>query len=80
METARKNPKTTTLVLAALALLACLWIGWSDFDPNVPQDVVRESIRATPRVLVQILVQYVAPAFLVAFLVREAFVRATRKS
>src|SRR5690606_14805181 len=60
---------------AVLALLVCLWIGWRDFDPNVPQEVVRETIRATPRLFFQLLVQYVAPLVLVAFLVTELVAR-----
>ena len=57
--------------VAILALLGCLWVGWRDFDPNVPQDVVRETIRATPRLVIQLLVQYVAPLLLGAFLLTE---------
>ncbi len=56
---------------AALGLLTCLWIGWRDFDPNVPQDIVRETIRATPRLIIQLLVQYIVPFALAAFLVTE---------
>jgi hypothetical protein len=70
-----RSRSTTPLVLAALALLACLWIGWAGFDPDVPQSVVRETIRATPRQAIQLLVQYVVPAVLVVFLVREVAAR-----
>jgi hypothetical protein len=57
--------------LAILALLGCLWIGWRDFDPNLPQEVVRETIRSTPRLLIQLLVLYVLPVSLVVFLLAE---------
>lgn len=64
--------------LAVLGLVVCLWVGWRDFDPNVPQEVVRETVRAAPRLLVQVLVQYVAPVLLVGFLVSEALARRRR--
>ena len=57
--------------LAILALLECLWIGWRDFDPNLPQEVVRETIRSTPRLIIQLLVQYVVPMGLIVFLLAE---------
>lgn len=68
------------LVVAALA--ACVWIGWPDFTPWVPQAAVQEAVRAAPRQMIQVLVQFVAPLFLVAFLVSEgaAFVEARRKT
>jgi hypothetical protein len=63
--------------LAVAALAACLWVGWSDFTPWVPQAAVQEAIRAAPRRIFQILVQFVAQVLLVGFLVSEcaAFVR-----
>jgi hypothetical protein len=57
--------------LAILALLGCLWIGWRDFDPNLPQEVVRETIRSTPRLIIQLLVQFVVPMGLIVFLLAE---------
>ena len=65
----------TTILFAALALVTCLWVGWRDFDPFVPQAVVRHAIHAGPRLAVQVLVQYVAPVVLVAFLVGQAVKR-----
>lgn len=58
-------------LVAVVALVASVWIGWSDFDPQVPQETVREVIRAAPRNLIQVLVQFVVPLLLVGFLVRE---------
>jgi hypothetical protein len=69
---ATRTHSTTTLVLATLALAACLWVGWSDIDLYVPQETVRASIRATPRLLVQAGVQFVAPIVLVLVIARAA--------
>jgi len=57
---------------AVAALAACLWVGWGDFDPRVPQEAVREAIRAAPRQAVQYCVQYLAPVLLLGFLAAEA--------
>ena len=67
----RGNRSWWVYAAAILALLGCLWIGWRDFNPNIPQEVVRETIRATPRLIIQLLLQYVAPLLLVIFLVTE---------
>ena len=70
--------RSAWVYVAAMGMLAAsLWIGWADFDPNVPQAVVRETIRATPRIAVQWLVQFIAPLGLLVFLAREAYARAT---
>ena len=61
--------------VAMLALVACLWIGWADFDPNVPQDVVRQGIHEAPRRAVQLLVQFAMPIFLTGFLLAGLFGR-----
>lgn len=61
--------------LAVAALVALLWIGWSEADLYPPQEEVRETVRAGIRRAIQLLVQYVAPALLVGFLVREALLR-----
>jgi len=73
--TATTQRSLTTIVFATLALATCLWVGWRDFDPDVPQAVVRDAIHAGPRVVVQLLVQFVAPVVLVAFLARQAWIR-----
>ena len=62
-------------VAAAIALGACLWIGWGDFDPQVPRATVQAAIRATPRGLVQLLVQWLVPVGLLLFLGRGLYVR-----
>ena len=52
----------------SLLFVACVWIGWSDFDPFVPQADVRAGIRGSIRGTIQFLVQYLVPvAILVAF-------------
>ena len=61
--------------VAAVALGACLWIGWGDFDPQVPRATVQAAIRATPRGLVQLLVQWLAPIGLLLFLGRGLYAR-----
>jgi hypothetical protein len=67
-ETVRKS--AWVYVAAAVALGACLWIGWGDFDPYVPRATVQAAIRATPRGLLQLIVQWLAPIGLLLFLGR----------
>lgn len=55
-----------------LVLLACLWVGWRDFDFSIPQEEVRENIRSTIRWAIQVMVQYVIPAAIVIFFGKEA--------
>jgi hypothetical protein len=59
-------------LLATLILAWCLVLGWSGFDPYVPQEAVRDTIRGMPRGVVQLVVQYIVPALLLGFLVNEA--------
>ncbi len=66
-------------VLLGVVLVACLWIGWRDYDPRIPQEVVREGIRTTIRRIVQILVQFVIPGAIVAYFGQEAIARLRRK-
>jgi len=56
-----------------LVLLACWWIGWRDYDPNLAQEVVRENIRASIRGLIQISIQYVLPIAILVFFTSELF-------
>lgn len=53
-------------------LLACLWIGWRDFDLWTPREEVRGNIRSTIRWAVQVLIQYVIPGGIVIFFGKEA--------
>lgn len=57
--------------LAFVGLAICLWNGWSDFTPWVPQEVVQGMVRDAIRQGAQLFVQFIAPALLVAFLVSE---------
>jgi serine/threonine protein kinase len=67
----RGNKSIWVYSLAIMVLIGCLWIGWQDFDPHLPQEVVRESIRSTIRRIIQLLVQYVVPLGLIVFLIAE---------
>jgi hypothetical protein len=58
-----------------LILLACLWVGWRDFDLWIPQDEVRENIRSTIRWAVQVLIQYAIPGAIVIFFGKEAIAK-----
>ena len=82
VKSSRGNRSSWVYFLAVLALIGFLWIGWRDFDPYLPQEVVRETIRSTLRRIIQLLVQYVVPMGLVAFLIAElvAKLRASRRS
>jgi len=61
------------LYLGLVALLVwCLWAGWHDFNPMIPQDEVRENIRANIRWVVQVLVQFAIPVAILIFLASEA--------
>lgn len=68
--------------LAVVGLVTCLWNGWSDFTPWVPQEIVQQTVRDAIRQIAQLFVQFIAPALLVAFLVSEglAIVGARRKA
>lgn len=57
----------------AIILLACWWIGWRDYDPNLAQEAVRENIRASIRGLIQISIQYVLPIAILVFFTSEFF-------
>lgn len=57
--------------ILALLLVICLWVGWRDFDPRIPQEVVRENIRWIIRSTVQILIQYIIPLGILIFFARK---------
>jgi len=58
-------------IILAFVFFACLWIGWRDFDPWIPQHEVRENIRFAIRWLIQVLVQYVIPGSILIFFGKE---------
>ena len=62
-------------ILLAVVLLACLWVGWRDFDPRIPQSEVRENIRSTIREVIQLLVQFVIPGAILIFFGKEALAK-----
>ena len=59
-------------LVLVLILFGCLWTGWRDFDPMMPQAEVRENIRLSIRWIIQAFVQYLIPAAILVFLVNEA--------
>lgn len=70
--TAFSAPRGWVHVALGAVLLACLWIGWHDFDPWMSQEAVRGSIRGFIRGAVQLLVQYLIPLAILACLIRSA--------
>jgi len=58
------------IVLASI-LAGCLWIGWHDFDPRMPQEAVRENIRSGIRGIIQLAVQYFIPINILIYFVQE---------
>ena len=72
----QNNHRKVVLYLGlALELLACWWIGWQDFDPDLSQEVIRENIRSGIRGVVQILIQYILPLGILVFFTSEFFNR-----
>ncbi len=67
--------KPVLYLILAIVLFACLWIGWRDFDPWIPQDEVRENIRLTIRWVIQVLIQYVIPGAIIIFFCKEALTK-----
>lgn len=66
-----QNKNIALYLLLGLLLLTCLWIGWHDFDPRIPQEMVRENIRAGIRGIVQLAVQYFIPINILVFFAQE---------
>ena len=68
----RSNTKRAWCYIGLLlALAACLWVGWGDFDPRMPQAEVRETIRLSIRWTIQVLVQFVLPVAIVTYLIGD---------
>ena len=58
----------------------CLWVGWRDFDPMIPQSEVREMIRSNIRRVIQILVQFVIPGAILVFFAKEGLAKLRSRS
>ncbi len=65
------------LLIAILA--GCVWVGWRDFDPWIPQDEFRESFRAAIRSVIQLLVQFVVPGAILIYFGRELLAALRRR-
>ena len=73
--------KDRWIVAAAVgAWIVCLWLGGWGFDPNLPQDVVREAIHAAPRRSAQLLLQFVLPVALGVLLFKRVIARRRQPS
>ncbi|MGH8049676.1 MAG: hypothetical protein ACREPB_03345 [Arenimonas sp.] len=69
-----KNQKRNKVVLylaLGLVLAACLWIGWHDFDPRIPQAEVRENIRSGIRWTIQLAIQYFVPINILVYFAQD---------
>jgi hypothetical protein len=80
MKTTDKTTLSKTVLYSSLLiiLLICLWVGWSEFNPIIAQDVIRDNIRFTVRWAIQISIQYIVPVAIVIFFVKEII--ASRRS
>ncbi len=67
-----KNPKYKLLIGLVIALLVCLWIGWSDYDPYMAQEIVRDNIRSSIQGMIQISIQVLLPIAIIVSLVKNA--------
>lgn len=70
MTEARRN-RSGLYMMLILVFAACLWIGWHDFDPWMPQEAVRENIRTSIRWLIQMAIQYFIPINILVFFAQE---------
>ena len=71
MNTNPQRNRTGLYLLLILLFIGCLWIGWHDFDPWLPQDAVREDIRSSIRWIIQLMVQYFIPLNILVFFCGE---------
>lgn len=70
MKNAKRN-KAGLYLMLALILVACLWIGWHDFNPWIQQEAVRENIRSGIRWTIQLAVQYFIPINILVYFAQE---------
>lgn len=70
MKDAKRNKAVLYLTLA-LILAVCIGIGWHDFDPEIPQQVVRENIRSGIRWTLQLAIQYFIPINILVYFAQE---------
>jgi hypothetical protein len=80
MKTTDKTTLSKTVLYSSLLIifLICLWVAWSEFNPLIAQDVIRDNIRCTVRWAIQISIQYIVPVAIVIFFVKEII--ASRRS
>lgn len=67
------DSKPYLYAVLSIVLLACLWAGWHDYDPWIPQDEVREGIRSGIRWTMQFLVQYAIPVAIIIYFGKDAY-------
>ena len=58
----------------------CLWVGWRDYNPMMPQNEVREMIRSNIRGVIQIFVQFVIPGAILVFFAKEGIAKIRSRS
>ncbi len=75
MTTNPQRDRTRRYLLLILIFIGCLWNGWHDFDPRLPQDAVRDDIRSSVRWVIQLMVQYFIPLNILVFFVEKMFAR-----
>jgi hypothetical protein len=73
------DSKPYLYTVLSIALVACLWVGWYDFEPWIPQHEVRENIRSSIRWTIQFLVQDAIPAAIIIYFGREAYANCRAK-
>ncbi|MEO8002733.1 MAG: hypothetical protein ABI644_12735 [Arenimonas sp.] len=74
----RRNRAGFYLMLI-LVFAVSLWIGWHDFDPWIPQKIVRENIHLDIRWIIQLAVQYFIPMNILVYCVQETYTRRCAK-
>jgi hypothetical protein len=70
-----KKSKTGSYLVLIVLFAACVWVGWQDFDPRIPQEVVRENIRSGIRGTIQLAIQYFIPINILVYFAQEIIAR-----